>query len=90
MKPGLSFTRATPASTVPWENGWPMMGVNENGICRFDYSTDHENWQVLGKEFRASKDRWIGAKLVLFCINPNLEEGKAFADVDWFRVLEWK
>jgi beta-xylosidase len=75
---------------VPPGKCYLRVRVNENGICRFGYSTDNKSWQVLGKEFRASKGRWIGAKLGLFCINPNLEEGKAFDDVDWFRVLEWR
>jgi beta-xylosidase len=64
--------------------------VNRNAICRFGYSTDGVTWEYLGKELKSRQGRWIGAKVGLFCINPNFQEGKAFADVDWFRISKWE
>ena len=59
--------------------------VNQNGICHFSYSLDNENFQYLGKEFKAQKGRWIGAKVGLFSINPNISESDGYAEFDWFR-----
>jgi hypothetical protein len=60
--------------------------VKEGGICQFSYSLDNKNFTDLGKSFKASKGRWIGAKTGIFCINPNMKESNGFATFDWFRV----
>jgi beta-xylosidase len=60
--------------------------VKENGICQFSYSIDNKNFTELGRPFKASKGKWIGAKTGIFCINPNMKESKGYAMFDWFRV----
>lgn len=41
---------------------------------------------VIGQEFVAKPDKWIGAKVGLFCISkPDVRMG-GYADFDWFRV----
>jgi len=62
--------------------------VNSNGICQFSYSPDNELYTLSGKEFRAEPGIWIGAKVGLFCINPNIYESSGYVDVDWFRMNE--
>ncbi|MBP1593589.1 MAG: Beta-xylosidase [Bacteroidetes bacterium] len=37
-------------------------------------------------EFIARQGKWIGAKIGLFCVNPNQSGNKGWVDVDWFRI----
>jgi beta-xylosidase len=60
--------------------------VNNGGMCQFAYSSDNNIYIDMGKPFKASKGRWIGAKTGLFCINPTMTVSKGFATFDWFRV----
>lgn len=60
--------------------------INENAICSFGYSLDGENYNLIGNEFKAVKGRWIGAKVGLFAINPNMSQSTSYADFDWFRI----
>jgi hypothetical protein len=44
------------------------------------------NFTTIGKEFVAKPDKWIGAKVGLFCVSkPDVRMG-GYADFDWFRV----
>jgi beta-xylosidase len=61
------------------------VSVNQGGICQFSYSADNQKYLLIGKESRAQKGRWIGAKVGLFCINPNIGESRGYADFEWFR-----
>jgi len=61
------------------------VSVNQNGICQFSYSMDNQKYILIGKESKAQKGRWIGAKVGLFCINPNITESRGYADIEWFR-----
>jgi beta-xylosidase len=57
-----------------------------NAMSVFSYSEDGLNFTPIGKEFTAKPDKWIGAKVGLFCIsNPDVRMG-GYADFDWFRV----
>lgn len=60
--------------------------VNERGLCHFSYSTDGENFTNLGRAIQADAGVWIGAKVGVFCLNPNIQQSEGYADVDWFRV----
>jgi beta-xylosidase len=59
--------------------------VDTNAVCSFYYSTDGINYISIGEKFSAGEGIWIGAKIGLFCINPNITESKGYADFDWFR-----
>ncbi|MBN2001251.1 glycoside hydrolase 43 family protein [candidate division KSB1 bacterium] len=59
--------------------------VDEEAACTFSYSTDGENYLEIGEKFPAVPGVWIGAKVGLFCINPNMAESRGYADFDWFR-----
>jgi hypothetical protein len=62
------------------------VNVDQNALCTFSYSLDGKNFMPLGKEFKANKGKWIGAKIGVFCINPNVEKSDNYCDVDWFRI----
>lgn len=60
--------------------------VDNNALCTFSYSYDGIVFKTIGKAFTATPGMWIGAKVGLFSINPNIEESKGYADFDWFLV----
>lgn len=62
-----------------------QLSVNEFEIGQFSYSTDNLKYVPIGPGFQMKKGKWIGAKVGLFCINPNILNSKGYADVDWFR-----
>jgi beta-xylosidase len=53
--------------------------------CIFSYSEDGVNFQPIGKDFFAKPDKWIGAKVGLFCVSGSDRNG-GYADFDWFRI----
>ena len=54
--------------------------------CRFSYSLDGNTYTLIGEAFFAKPDKWIGAKLGLFCLSPSDSKNGGYADVDWFRI----
>lgn len=61
--------------------------VDDQGTCNFSYSLTDENYKPIGNKFLATKGIWIGAKVGLFNVNPNITASKGYADFDWF-ILE--
>jgi hypothetical protein len=59
--------------------------VEEGGICTFSYSFDNIEYTPIGSKFQSQPGKWIGAKVGLFCINPNIRLSKGYARFDWFR-----
>lgn len=60
--------------------------VSDKGECTFSYSQDGRQFTAIGATFEAAPGVWIGAKVGLFSINPNINESKGYADFEWFRV----
>jgi beta-xylosidase len=60
--------------------------VDDKAACTFSYSFDGTDFKQIGKEFTATAGTWIGSKVGLFSINPNINESKGYADFNWFRV----
>jgi beta-xylosidase len=54
--------------------------------CNFSYSEDGVNYTKIGQPFKAQQDKWIGAKIGLFCTSaPDVRTG-SYADFDYFRI----
>jgi len=81
-------TRETGSAVIESTSCFFRVKVDEKGLCRFAYSFDDRNYSELGEPFQAKPGMWIGAKVGLFCINPNIQESDGYADVDWFRIGE--
>jgi beta-xylosidase len=62
------------------------VSVSDAGICKFSYSLDNKSFTPIGRDFKAESGIWIGTKVGLFCVNPNITESKGYAEFDWFRV----
>ena len=59
--------------------------VNDQIECTFAYSLDGKSFQSIGKEFKAVPGMWIGTKVGLFYVNPNINESSGYSDFDWFK-----
>lgn len=60
--------------------------VGADAICRFSYSFDQHNFTLIGEPFKASVDRWIGAKFGVIATAPASATKTGYADFDWCRV----
>lgn len=60
--------------------------VEDGGKSRFLYSRDGRDFTPIGTGFQAKKGVWIGAKVGIFSLNPNIIESSGYADFDWFRI----
>ena len=60
--------------------------VDDNKVYTFSYSFDGVDFKPIGSKFTATTGVWIGAKVGLFSINPNINESKSYADFDWIKV----
>jgi len=69
----------------PGKSACLRISVREGAICQFSYSQDGQTFKPMSQEFQARSGRWIGAKVGLFCVNPNREPSHGWADFDWFR-----
>ena len=68
---------------------WLRVAVEPAGkdaMCRFSYSLDRQTFTPIGTPFKASVDRWIGAKFGLIATAPSAAVTTGHADFDWFRV----
>ena len=61
-----------------------------DGECNFSYSIDGQNFIEIGKSFQPKPDKWIGAKVGIFCNAPHEAKNGGYADFDWFRVEKEK
>lgn len=59
--------------------------MTDDGVCRFSYSSDGDNFKEVGSPFKAREGRWIGAKVGLFSLAGSAGPEHGYADFDWFR-----
>lgn len=71
----------------PSNDVWLQVKVYPDATCQYSYSMDGTHFTTLDDRFEISKGQWIGAKVGLFCINPDVTDGKGFVDVDYFKVF---
>ena len=62
--------------------------ASPDGTCTFSYSEDGEKFIPIGQPFLPKPDKWIGAKLGLFCLGAPGTRNGSYADVDWFRITK--
>jgi len=65
---------------------WLKVQVFNNGTCSYSYSLDGNTFNPIDHVSELSKGVWIGAKIGIFCLNPNIMEGNGYADFDYFRI----
>ncbi|WP_430933448.1 glycoside hydrolase family 43 protein [Saccharicrinis sp. 156] len=60
--------------------------IGDDYLGKYQYSYDGKDYEEIGEGFRAKEGVWIGAKVGVFCVNPNIYESAGYAVFDWFRV----
>jgi len=83
---GFDNTRLIESVDVNDSTCYFKVNVDEKARCNFSYSLTGKDYKPIGTQFTASKDIWIGAKVGLFNINPNITDSRGFADFEWFRI----
>lgn len=84
---GFDKTQLIQAAPYNERDCYLRVQVNDQAVCTFSWSSDGTVFQPIGQEFAAKAGVWIGAKIGLFCVNPNigLQMNPGYADFDWFR-----
>jgi beta-xylosidase len=62
------------------------VSVSEGAVCSFSFSQNGIDYTGIGEKFNAKEGVWIGAKVGLFSINPNIEKSRGYADFENFVV----
>lgn len=57
-----------------------------DATCHFSYSLAGQNFISIGQAFLAKPDKWIGAKVGIFCNAPYEAKNGGYADFDWFHI----
>lgn len=65
---------------------WFRATVFDDATCSYSYSIDGKQYRAIGQRYKTEKGIWVGAKIGVYCLSPNVTQGKGFADVDFFRV----
>ncbi|MBR5464526.1 MAG: glycoside hydrolase 43 family protein [Alistipes sp.] len=65
---------------------WLRLYLDEDAYCRFAYSLDGEHFQAIGGRYAVAPGVWIGAKVGIFCLSPNVVSSSAYADFDFVQI----
>jgi len=79
-------TKAIETISLTTNTVYLRVSVETNAVCKYSYSLDGQAFIDLGTAVSASPGIWIGAKVGVFSVNPNVMESKGYADFDWFKV----
>jgi beta-xylosidase len=60
--------------------------IREGGVCAFGIVDDGDEFYQIGPSFFARPGRWIGAKVGIYCLTPDVLGTQGHADFDYFRV----
>ncbi len=62
--------------------------VFENATCSYSYSTDGINFTAMGINYKIEKGTWIGAKVGIFSISPNIIKSNSYADFNFVEIAK--
>jgi beta-xylosidase len=60
--------------------------VNKGALCSFSYSSEGNDFKLVGDVFQAKPGRWIGAKIGYFALREGITNDSGSVDIDWFRI----
>jgi beta-xylosidase len=86
---GLIFHTDGATERICVLDGNPMklgIEVRAGGECAFSFAKAGE-WVVIPQTFRATKGKWIGAKIGLYNVKPVAGKSSGHADFNYFRFL---
>jgi beta-xylosidase len=59
--------------------------VQDGGLCTFSYALPGGAFVAIEESFQATEGGWIGAKVGIYSLTPNLDDGAGYADFKYFR-----
>jgi beta-xylosidase len=62
------------------------VNISQDAVCIFSYSQNGIDYTSIGEKFSARAGKWIGAKVGMFSLNPNIAESRGYADFESFIV----
>ncbi|TCC88609.1 glycosyl hydrolase 43 family protein [Pedobacter frigiditerrae] len=66
---------------------WLKGHIYADQTCSYSYSLNGKDFTEIPQRLKITKGRWVGAKIGIACVNPNLAPVKmGFADFDFFEV----
>lgn len=66
---------------------WLKTTIHSDQTCSYSYSLNGNEYIDISMKLKLKAGRWVGTKIGITCINPNLaEQKKGYADFDFFRV----
>lgn len=65
---------------------WLRLYLDGDGMCRYAFSRDGENFTPIGDRYAVAPGVWIGAKVGIFSLSPNVVAGGGYADFDFLRI----
>lgn len=66
------------------------VNVTPDEKCYYSYSESGKEFTAIDRIFNVKKGGWIGGKFGIFCINPNVMDGRGYVDFDYLRIEETK
>jgi hypothetical protein len=78
-------TKKIDSAAVSQNYSYLKADVDNNADCSFSFSINGIDFKPLGNKFKAVKGMWIGAKVGVFHINPNITESKGYSDFEWIK-----
>jgi beta-xylosidase len=82
---GYDKTKLIESKKLEQNTCYLKVHVNDQAVCKFSYSLTGDDYETLGNSFEAKAGVWIGAKVGLFNVNPNVTDSKGYADFDFFK-----
>jgi beta-xylosidase len=71
---------------VSSEKVWLKVHIFSDETCSYSYSIDGKTFNVLGEKYPLAAGTWIGAKVGIFSVSPNIAHSAGYADFDYFRI----
>lgn len=62
--------------------------VGPDALCQFSYSENGKKYQKIGKPFKATQGKWVGAKVGLFSVSTPDAKRYGYADIAWFKITK--
>ncbi len=59
-----------------------------DAMCKFSFSENGLDFIEIGTAFKSLPDKWVGAKVGLFCKSNYGDKIGGYADIDWFRITK--
>lgn len=74
------------SAALPSNTAWLRVRVYDDATCNYSYSLDGKTYRDIGGRYKAEKGTWVGAKVGVYCLSPNIGKAQGYADVDFVRI----